>query len=114
MLRFVSAVFFIVKMMDYSFRGVATEMVYVPLDFESRYLGKEIIGVFANRLGKSVISFILSILPTIFISTTNGKNLDMKHLSMLSILSCILWIIFGLKVSQNQEDTEETVGKKLK
>lgn len=26
------------KCMDYSFRGVVNEMVYVPLDFESRYV----------------------------------------------------------------------------
>ena len=32
------------KAMEYSIRGVTTEMVYVTLDYESRFLGKEIIG----------------------------------------------------------------------
>ena len=40
---------FVVKSVDYSVRNVVNELVYVPLDFESRYLGKEIIGVFGTR-----------------------------------------------------------------
>lgn len=48
------------KTMDYSLRNVLAELVYVPLDFESRYVGKEIIAVFANRFGKSGMALILS------------------------------------------------------
>ena len=46
--------------MDYSLRNILAELVYVPLDFESRYVGKEIIAVFANRFGKSGMALILS------------------------------------------------------
>ena len=35
-------------------------MAYVPLSFESRFKGKEIIAVFANRFGKSGMALILS------------------------------------------------------
>jgi len=48
------------KTMDYSLRNVLAELVYVPLDFESRYVGKEIIAVFANRFGKSGMALVLS------------------------------------------------------
>ncbi|KAL7496264.1 hypothetical protein ACHAWT_004428 [Skeletonema menzelii] len=48
------------KTMDYSLRNILAELVYVPLDFESRYVGKEIIAVFANRFGKSGMALILS------------------------------------------------------
>lgn len=54
--------FFALKTLDYSLRNIVNEMVYQPLDFESRYLGKEVIGVFANRFGKSGMSMILSFL----------------------------------------------------
>eukprot|EP00584_Thalassiosira_punctigera_P026219 CAMPEP_0172579962 /NCGR_PEP_ID=MMETSP1067-20121228/139515_1 /TAXON_ID=265564 ORGANISM="Thalassiosira punctigera, Strain Tpunct2005C2" /NCGR_SAMPLE_ID=MMETSP1067 /ASSEMBLY_ACC=CAM_ASM_000444 /LENGTH=527 /DNA_ID=CAMNT_0013372693 /DNA_START=127 /DNA_END=1707 /DNA_ORIENTATION=- len=52
--------FLAAKTMDYSLRGVLAEMAYVPLSFESRFKGKEIIAVFANRFGKSGMAFILS------------------------------------------------------
>jgi ATP/ADP translocase len=55
-----SLAFFALKSADYSIRGIATELVYQPLDFDARYLGKEVIGVFANRFGKSGTSMILS------------------------------------------------------
>jgi len=58
------------KTMDYSLRNVLAELVYVPLDFESRYVGKEIIAVFANRFGKSGMALVLSGLN--FIRGGNG------------------------------------------
>ena len=58
--------FFAAKVIDYALRNVLSEMVYVPLDFDSRYLGKEVIGVFGNRFGKSGISLVLSGLGALF------------------------------------------------
>eukprot|EP00540_Astrosyne_radiata_P023393 CAMPEP_0116838978 /NCGR_PEP_ID=MMETSP0418-20121206/9512_1 /TAXON_ID=1158023 /ORGANISM="Astrosyne radiata, Strain 13vi08-1A" /LENGTH=93 /DNA_ID=CAMNT_0004469039 /DNA_START=423 /DNA_END=704 /DNA_ORIENTATION=+ len=49
------------KIMEYSLRGVANEMVYASLDYESRFIGKEIIGLFANRFGKSLMAVMLSV-----------------------------------------------------
>ena len=43
-IHLISASFVLMKAMEYSIRGVTTEMVYVSLDYESRFLGKEIIG----------------------------------------------------------------------
>jgi ATP/ADP translocase len=44
--------FFIFKVFDYSlFRG-AKELIYMPLDFDSRYRAKEIIDVLGYRTGK--------------------------------------------------------------
>jgi len=62
--------FFALKTLDYSLRNVVNEMVYQPMDFESRYLGKEIIGVFANRFGKSGMSMILSLLTPLGLGTS--------------------------------------------
>jgi len=55
-LALLAAVMFLAKVIDYSIRAVIYVMVYQPLDFESRYVGKEIIGVFGSRFGKSGMS----------------------------------------------------------
>jgi ATP/ADP translocase len=52
--------FLTAKTVDYSMRNVLAEMAYVPLPFEARYKGKEVIAVFANRFGKSGMALILS------------------------------------------------------
>ncbi|KAL7469931.1 hypothetical protein ACHAXS_010173 [Conticribra weissflogii] len=59
-LYLVAVSFLTAKTMDYSLRNVLAELVYVPLDFESRFVGKEVIAVFANRFGKSGMALILS------------------------------------------------------
>ena len=46
------------KVMDYSTRSVVYPMAFQPLDFESRYVGKEVIGVFGSRFGKSGMSLL--------------------------------------------------------
>lgn len=52
--------FLTAKTVDYSMRNVLAEMAYVPLPFEARFKGKEVIAVFANRFGKSGMALILS------------------------------------------------------
>mmetsp|Transcript_20874 Transcript_20874/g.42737 ORF Transcript_20874/g.42737 Transcript_20874/m.42737 type:complete len:599 (-) Transcript_20874:108-1904(-) len=59
-LYLIAVSFLTAKTMDYSLRNVLAELVYVPLDFESRFVGKEVIAVFANRFGKSGMALILS------------------------------------------------------
>lgn len=57
-LALVAAAVFLCKTLDYALRTVVYPMVYQPLDFESRYVGKEIIGVFGSRFGKSGMSLL--------------------------------------------------------
>jgi ATP/ADP translocase len=59
-LTLLAAAFSTAKILDYSLRSVVYIMVYQPLDYESRYMGKEIVGVFASRFGKSWMSLLLS------------------------------------------------------
>merc|ERR1712157_131365 len=80
--------FFLVKLIDYSFRGVLNEMVYLPLDFESRYLGKEIVGVLASRFGKSGMSIVLFFF-TMFFSMQYG----LRTLSFISTFMAFLWCL---------------------
>ena len=57
-LTLLATAMFLAKVTDYSIRTVVYVMVYQPLDFESRYVGKEIIGVFGSRFGKSGMSLL--------------------------------------------------------
>jgi len=105
----VSASFLLMKAMEYSIRGVTTEMVYVSLDYESRFLGKEIIGVFVNRVGKSAVAIGLSVVTTYY-----GSDLDLKHLSTaLVVISILSWLLsyrlskFLDKTNNNDDDDDK-------
>jgi ATP/ADP translocase len=80
-----AAAFFSLKTLDYSVRNVVNEMVYQPLDFESRYLGKEVIGVFANRFGKSGMSLLLSL-------ATASFSVGVAQLSQFSLVTASVWM----------------------
>ncbi|KAL3929085.1 MAG: hypothetical protein SGARI_004856 [Bacillariaceae sp.] len=81
----ISASLLVMKVSEYSARRMLDEMVYVPLDFESRFLGKEIIGVFGYRFGKSLISLSLSGLTSLF------GQFNLQSLSILSDVTAVCW-----------------------
>lgn len=87
-----AAGFFALKTMDYSLRNVVNEMVYQPLDFESRYLGKEVVGVFANRFGKSGMSMILSLLAPL--------GVGVPQLSQLAVAVGSIWTASSVWLSR--------------
>jgi ATP/ADP translocase len=84
-LYIVSGSLLVMKVMEYSARRMLDEMVYVPLDFESRFVGKEIIGVFGYRLGKSLMSLSLSALTSAF------GNFNLQQLSIFSDMAALAW-----------------------
>lgn len=59
-LNAIATAFLVMKTLEFSVRRMLDELVYVPLDYESRFLGKEVIGVLGYRIGKSVASLALS------------------------------------------------------
>ena len=96
-----AAAFFALKTLDYSLRNVVQELVYQPLGFDSRYLGKEVIGVFANRFGKSGMSIILSIL------TAQFPGLGVPQLSQVSLGAAGLWTFCSFWLSWNVVTNQE-------
>ena len=52
--------FGIMKVLEYSVMTSAMELIYMPMEHEVRYLGKELIRFFGHRLGKSGTSLLLS------------------------------------------------------
>jgi len=100
-LNLVAFSFFAAKVMDYTVRNVANEIVYVPLDFDSRYKGKEIIGVFGSRFGKSGISLFLSWMTYLF------GDFGIRDLSRLNALASTAWMVCTFKLSALIHKTSE-------
>jgi ATP/ADP translocase len=48
------------KVLEYSIMTSATEMIYMPMSSEQRYLGKELIRFFGHRMGRSAAVMMLS------------------------------------------------------
>lgn len=89
------------KVSEYSARRMLDEMVFVPLDFESRYVGKEVIGVFGYRFGKSLMSLALSGLTSVM------GNFGLHQLSILSALVGCGWMQAAWKLSNLVPTREE-------
>ena len=89
----ISASFMLFKVLEFSIRRMLDEMVYVPLDFDSRFLGKEIISVFGYRFGKSGMSLGLSGLTSIF------GNFDINQLTRLTCGASCIWLAAAWNVS---------------
>lgn len=85
-LYIVSASLLVMKVSEYSARRMLDEMVYVPLSFESRYVGKEIIGVLGGRLGKSAMSLTLSGVTAVM------GDFNIRQLSALCNVSALIWL----------------------
>jgi len=52
--------------MSLTFHFLSLSKVYGSLDYDSRFFGKEIVSLFANRLGRSGSAVILAILSSAF------------------------------------------------
>lgn len=81
-LRIVSLALAALKVSEYSARRMLDEMVYVPLDFESRFVAKQVLGVFGHRFGKSLMSCVLS--------GTSGF-LDLRGMACTSTVVAVAW-----------------------
>lgn len=92
----VAASYFLVKTIEYSVHGVACEMVYVTLDYESRFIGKEIIGVVGNKIGRSGISLVLSFATNLY----GDDNLDQRLLLNATVVLSVVWLLCGLRLSR--------------
>jgi ATP/ADP translocase len=83
------------KVLEYSVRGVAVEMVYVKLDYESRFFGKEIIGLFVDRLGKATTAIVLFSVSYFY---GNSVVLDQVFIQALSAVT-LLWLFASYPLS---------------
>lgn len=90
----VSASFFAIKTMEYSLRGAANEMLYVSLDYESRYLGKKVISLVAGKFGKSAMAVGLSIAMMVY-----GDRTDvMWYLLATAVVFSFVWLFSSMRL----------------
>lgn len=101
-LLLVSASLFVMKVSEYSVRRMLDELIYVPLDFESRFLGKEVISVFGFRFGKSLMSLCLSGLTAL-----SGESFGLQQLSLLSNVVSLLWMRAAWSLSNHVPTRQE-------
>jgi ATP/ADP translocase len=92
-LYIVSASLLIMKVSEYSARRLLDEMIYVPLDYESRYLGKEVLGVFGYRLGKSLMSLAISVYGAL------DPSFGLRKQGILSHIVCLVWVKTAWRLS---------------
>lgn len=89
-----SASFFAIKTMEYSLRGAANEMLYVSLDYESRYLGKKVVSLIAGKFGKSVMAVALSLLMVMY----GDQDDTMWYLMATSTIFTFLWLFTSMSL----------------
>jgi ATP/ADP translocase len=94
-LYIISASLLIMKVTEYSARRMLDEMVYVPLDFESRFLGKEVIGVFGYRFGKSLMSLAISGIAQL----AGNANFGLQQKSYLGTVVAFGWMQAAWRLS---------------
>jgi ATP/ADP translocase len=92
-LYIVSASLLVMKVSEYSARRLLDEMIYVPLDYESRYLGKEVLGVFGYRLGKSLMSLAISVYGAF------DPTFGLRKQGILSHIVCLVWVKTAWRLS---------------
>ena len=97
-------------MQEYSLRGVVAELVYVSLDFESRYLGKEVINLLADRLGKSGMAAALVVAPAVL----GREGGDLQHILAKTAFGVAgVWFLASLRLVRVISSSSEPRGKVL-
>ena len=107
-LNLIASAFLVMKTLEFSVRRMLDEMVYVPLDFESRFLGKEVIGVLGYRFGKSAASLALSAL------TSSFGTIGLRELSYVTTGAASVWLAAAWKLSAlvpSRAEAEEAYNK---
>jgi ATP/ADP translocase len=101
--------FLVSKTMDYSLRNILAEMAYMPLSFDARFKGKEIVAVFANRFGKSGMALILSGLHF-----SSGGKVGLSGLSLAVSVAWLSSVVCLSNLIPSKEEAERLVAERNK
>ena len=96
-LKLVGITFLSMKTIEYSIRGQVSEMVFASLDYESRFIGKQKINLFANRLGKSATAMTLFLFSTYI--GKEGYELD-QYLVLGSTMVAFVWFLSTIELTR--------------
>jgi ATP/ADP translocase len=108
-LKLVGITFLSMKTIEYSIRGQVSEMVFASLDYESRFIGKQKINLFANRLGKSAMAVSLFLLATYL----DKEDSELSQILVLgSNLIAFVWLLSTIQLTKFIEDRKENSNTK--
>ena len=96
-LALVTVTFALNKVLEWSVRGVAMETLYASLDYEGQFLGKELISMVVDRVGRSSTAVALSFVTSIF---GLSSALDKGLVHALSV-SSLLWFATSYPLSKH-------------
>jgi ATP/ADP translocase len=103
-LGMVAASFCTLKVLEYSLRGVANEMLFASLDYESRYVAKQEIALLANRFAKSFTAVALSLLTEYVPSSVLLHTI----LSWTASVLATVWLFFSYQLGQMGDSKTKT------
>mmetsp|Transcript_5122 Transcript_5122/g.9733 ORF Transcript_5122/g.9733 Transcript_5122/m.9733 type:complete len:513 (-) Transcript_5122:697-2235(-) len=107
-LKLVGVTFLSMKTIEYSLRGQVSEMVFASLDYESRFIGKQKINLFANRLGKSAMAVTLFLLATYL----DKEDSELNHILVYgSNLIAFIWLISTIHLTRYIDIRKEDESK---
>ncbi len=108
-LYLIAVSFLTAKTMDYSLRNILAEMAYMPLSFDARFKGKEIVAVFANRFGKSGMALILSGLHF-----SSGGRLGLSGVTLAVTVAWLSSVVCLSNLIPSKEEAERLVAERNK
>jgi ATP/ADP translocase len=106
-LYLVAISFLTAKTLGYSLRGILAEMAYMPLSFDARFRGKEIVAVFANRMGKSGMAMLLSGLQF-----SSGGRLGLSGLTLFATLGWLSSVVCLSNLIPSKAEAELLVAQR--
>jgi ATP/ADP translocase len=106
-LYLIAASFLAAKTMDYSLRNILAEMAYMPLSFDARFKGKEIVAVFANRFGKSGMALILSGLHF-----SSGGRVGLSGMTLAATLAWLSSVVCLSNLIPSKAEAERLVAER--
>ena len=92
---------------DYSLRNILAEMAYMPLSFDARFKGKEIVAVFANRFGKSGMALTLSGLHF-----SSGGRVGLSGMTLAATLAWLSSVVCLSNLIPSKVEAERLVAER--
>ncbi len=93
----VGMAYFAFKAFDYSLFRAAKELLYIPLDFDSRYRAKEIIDVFGYRTGKGASAVGIVVMQRL------GVAMGQYYL-FIGFAMAFVWMLLVFPLTRNRDD----------
>ena len=90
----------VLKVFEYAVKTSAIEMIFMPMSNEIRYLGRELVRFFGQKVGKWLSQQALSVTVT-FVSFYTRSEVDSIALLFICAVACAMWICVTMHLSRH-------------